>query len=101
MDNTKTWTHSMPVGGDRYNGRRKEERYFVHPEKTNNEVCFCSNRADAKWIASRLNLAAEIEQMIYDFAHGKVDEEEIKKYVSEGLSNAYFMSLIEKKESCE
>lgn len=43
------------------------------------------NPKDAKWIADRLNMAAELEEMTYNFATGKNDEQDIINYVHEKL----------------
>lgn len=40
----------------------KEENLNVRPSPTGNAICRCSSPEDAKWIASRLNLAAKLEQ---------------------------------------
>lgn len=53
-----------------------DERLRVRPYPTENAICVCSRPEEAKWIASRLNLAARLEQLSYDFATGKDGAEE-------------------------
>lgn len=55
----------------------EKEKLLVRPYPTENAICQCRTPDEAKWIAHRLNLAATLEQMTYDFATGKTDGQEI------------------------
>lgn len=57
------------------------EKLRVRPAPTDNAICICSDPEDAKWIASRLNLAAELEQLTYDYATGKTSGVELVEFV--------------------
>ncbi len=59
----------------------KEERHLVRPAPLENAICRCPNPDHAAWIAQRLNLASQLEQMTYDFATGKTDGAEIVAFV--------------------
>jgi hypothetical protein len=59
----------------------KEEKLLVRPHPTGDAICKCSSPDEAKWVASRLNLAAQLEEMTYDFATGKTDGQEIVNLV--------------------
>ena len=63
----------------------RRERTLVRPGPTENAICQCEIPAEAKWIAGRLNLAAKLEQMTYDYATGKTDGSEIVKLVRKNL----------------
>jgi hypothetical protein len=54
-----------------------DEKYRVRPSPTGNAIAQCRTHGEAEWIASRLNLAATLEQMTYDYATGKTDGSEI------------------------
>ena len=58
----------------------------MEADNPSNVICVCGKPETAKWIASRLNLASDLEQMVYDYVTGKTDGEEITKYVQDGLS---------------
>ena len=58
----------------------------MEADNPSNVICVCPTHETAKWIASRLNLASDLEQMTYDYATGKTDGKEIVKYVQDGLS---------------
>lgn len=66
--------------------RRKVEALLVRPAPTENALCSCSNPEDAEWIAKRLNLAAKLEQMTYDYATGKTDGSEIVALVRDAVA---------------
>lgn len=57
------------------------ERLKVKSHQSNLEICRCANSNDAKWIASRLNLASKLEQLSYDFAVGRSDGVELRRFV--------------------
>lgn len=73
------WTAKDKVAADR------EERLRVRPSPTGNAICRCFSPEDAKWVASRLNLAAELEELTYNFVTGKSGEQEIVDYVTKYL----------------
>lgn len=59
----------------------REEKRRVRPYPTANAIAVCPSPDEAKWIAQRLNLAATLEQMTYDYAMGKTDGSEIVQLV--------------------
>jgi len=63
----------------------KVEKHFVRPSPTGNAICHCPMPDDAKWIDGRLNLAAQLEQMTYDYATGKSDGSEIVALVKKNI----------------
>jgi len=70
--NINTWAH-------------RDEKLKVRPSPTGNAICICSNPEDAKWIAERLNMAANLEEMTYNFATGKSDGQDIIDYVMRNI----------------
>ncbi|AFO91563.1 hypothetical protein [Phaeobacter inhibens] len=66
--------------------KRKEEAHLVRPGLTENAICWCPHPDDAAWIAQRLNLAAQLEQMTYDYATGKTDGSEIVSMVRDAVA---------------
>jgi len=93
MNQIKTWSQGFFVDQRQYDdwteedkeAARRHESYLVRPEPTANAICKAQTPWDAKWIASRLNLAAKLEQMTYDYATGKTDGSEIVKFVKENV----------------
>ncbi|PKL40772.1 MAG: hypothetical protein CVV44_03960 [Spirochaetae bacterium HGW-Spirochaetae-1] len=91
--NINTWQQGYFVDQRRYSGWTKEEkekadrdeRLKVRPSPTGNAICFCSNPEDAKWIAERLNMAANLEEMTYNFTTGKSDGSDIVDYVRKAI----------------
>ena len=91
--NINTWAQGYFVDHLRYSKWTKEEkekadrdeRLRVRPSPTGNAICVCSKPEDAKWIADRLNMAANLEEMTYNFAMGKTDGQEIIDYVRKAL----------------
>lgn len=65
------WSDDQKAKADR------EERRRVRPYPTANAIAVCPSPEEAKWVAERLNLAAKLEQMTYDYAMGKTDGSEI------------------------
>lgn len=63
----------------------KIEMLLVRPHPTENAICRCATPGDTKWIASRLNLASDLEQLVYDFAIGKTNGNALKEYVLAAL----------------
>ena len=55
----------------------------VSSTSANFSVCMAISQSYAEWIAQRLNLAAKLEQMTYDYATGKTDGNEIVEMVHE------------------
>jgi hypothetical protein len=95
MNNSiQTWSRGAFIHFDKYKRWSREEKdraeerekLLVRPDPTGNAICQCNNPDDAKWIASRLNLASILEQMTYDYATGKTDGSEITKLVMEAVS---------------
>jgi len=62
------------------------ESFLVRPYPTRNAICKATTPEDAKWIASRLNLAADFEQLTHDFEMGKIAGWELIEYVRKALS---------------
>ncbi len=71
MDNSYTlWATGYFVDGEMYRNwtvgekRKAQERemLLVRPSPKGNAICKCAFPEEAKWIASRLNLAAKLEQ---------------------------------------
>lgn len=74
-----TWTTEQKDRAER------EENLKVRPYPTGNAICLCSEPQDAKWIADRLNMAAVLEEMTYNFATGKSDGKDIVDYVMKAI----------------
>jgi len=93
MNDINTWAQGFFVDQRQYKNMSedekqmndKAEKHFVRPSPTGNAICHCPIPNDAKWIASRLNLASELEQMTYDYATGKTDGSEITAYVKKNI----------------
>ena len=91
--NINTWAQGYFVDQLKYSRWTKEEkeksemdeRLRVRPSPTGNAICVCFKPEDAKWIAERLNMAANLEELAYNFATGKSDGEAIIDYVREAL----------------
>lgn len=89
MNNIKTWTQGKFIYSNKYKHwtfeekerAKYEELLRVRPGLKDNHICVCNDPEDAKWIASRLNLASELEQLTYDYATGKTDGTELIKFV--------------------
>lgn len=64
----------------------EEEQHLVRPWATGNAICHCPDPADAKWIADRLNMAASLERLTYDYATGKNSGNDIRAYVDRQLA---------------
>ena len=94
MNDIRTWAQGAFIDQRQYANmssewkadQRKREARLVRPSPTGNAICHAQKPEDAKWIASRLNLASVLEQMTYDFATGKTDGAEIVKLVRENVS---------------
>lgn len=71
----RRWTKEMKEQRDR------DERRQVKDHELGNAIAVCFTPEQAEWIASRLNLAAKLEQMTYDFATGKTDGRELVEFV--------------------
>src|SRR5690606_6538953 len=95
--NINTWQQGRFIDQAKYSNWSEEEkqkadnaeRYKVRPSPKGNVMCECNNHEDAKWIASRLNLAAELEELTYNFFAAKENSEEelinyVRKNVEEG-----------------
>lgn len=62
-----------------------DEKYRVRPDPTGNAIATACSHDEAEWIAQRLNLAATLEQMAFDFATGKTDGSEIVALVKKSI----------------
>jgi len=93
MNEIKTWKQGKFVDRRQYRNWTNEmldkansdESHLVRPAPTESAICRCENPKDAKWIASRLNLASTLEQMTYDYATGKSDGQEIVDLVNNAV----------------
>ena len=93
MNEIKTWQQGKFIDQPQYarwseeqkNKAQENEKHLVRPAPLENAICHCFNPSDAKWIASRLNLASKLEQMTYDFATGKTDGEGLVRFVRESI----------------
>ena len=72
---TEKWTDDEITKANRH------ESFLVRPFPKENAVCKANSPHDAKWIASRLNLASDLEQLAYGFATGNSDGEDLRDYV--------------------
>ncbi|MBY6055363.1 hypothetical protein [Leisingera daeponensis] len=94
MNDITTWQQGQFIDKTEYarmgelwkDERRKEERHKVRPAPEGNTICWCPDPQYAAWIAQRLNLAAKLEQMAYDFATGKTDGSEIVAMVRDAVA---------------
>lgn len=73
------------MGDDWKDERQREEELLVRPDPMGNAICKAVDPDAAKWIADRLNLAAQLEQMTYDFATGKSDGSDIVALVQQNV----------------
>jgi hypothetical protein len=88
-----TWQQGRFIDGPEYQHAsaewkeesRKREALLVRPAPTENAICQAVDPDAAKWIAQRLNLAAKLEQMTYDFATGKTDGSELTEFVRKAV----------------
>jgi hypothetical protein len=93
MNDITTWAQGFFVDGPQHRSmtdamksdHEKTERCSVRPSPTGNVICRTPTPCDAKWIAGRLNLASQLEQMTYDFAMGKTDGSEIVALVRKNV----------------
>lgn len=89
MNEIKTWKQGSFILRHIYKRKPNEwkekqmelEKHLVRPSATGNAICSCNQPTDAKWIASRLNLASILEDLTYDYATGKTDGEELRDFV--------------------
>ena len=63
----------------------KAERKLVRACPDSKPLCSCDDPRDAVWIANRLNLAAVLEEMTYNFATGKTDGHDIIDLVHKSI----------------
>lgn len=85
MNDIQTWQQGRFIDQRQYDRasegwkdqQRRTETLLVRPGPTDNAICTACDPEAAKWIATRLNLAAKLEQMAYDYATGKTDGSEI------------------------
>ncbi len=89
MNDIQTWQQGKFIDNIKYRhepdwwkDQQKEiESLLVRPGPTDNAICTAADPEAAKWIAQRLNLASQLEQMTYDYATGKTDGQEIVELV--------------------
>jgi hypothetical protein len=70
MNKINTWQQGRFIVKPKYNHWSDEDKQKAHadeslkvrPSPEGNAICFCSNPDDAKWIAKRLNVAANLEK---------------------------------------
>jgi hypothetical protein len=94
MNDIKTWRQGHFVDQPQYlrwstnqkQEAEEKENLNVRPGPTENAICKCKSPDDAKWIASRLNLASELEQLTWNFTRGKIDGSEIRDFVRSKIS---------------
>lgn len=65
----------------------KKEKLLVRPYPTATAICKCRTPLEAIWVAQRLNLAATLEQMVYEFATGQTDGQEIVDLVLNSIKS--------------
>ena len=90
----KTWQQGKFIDSPKYKNWTIEQKkrandsesLLVRPSPIDNAICVCKEPSQAEWIAQRLNLAAELEQLTYDFATGKTNGDEICDFVKNHLS---------------
>jgi hypothetical protein len=89
----KQWQQGFFVDGhqyDRWTDEEKraantQEKFLVRPYPKGNAICLAQSPEEANWIAQRLNLAAVLEEMTYNFATGKTDGEDIVDFVMKNM----------------
>ncbi|SRR6056297_734827 len=93
MNSIKTWQQGEYIDEFPYLNmskwkakKQKEEELLVRPGPTEDAICKCKHPKDAKWIASRLNLASVLEEMSYNFATEKSDGSELINFVNKMIS---------------
>ncbi|BAP94495.1 hypothetical protein [Aurantimonas phage AmM-1] len=94
MNNIRTWQQGAFIDQPKYarmsdewkNEQRRTEALLVRPGPKENAICTARDPEAARWIAHRLNLAAQLEQMTYDFATGKTDGSEIVALVRNAVA---------------
>ncbi len=70
MDNIQTWAQGYFVYSPQYRGMTQEQKdeaniresHLVRSSPMGKAICRCPTPEDAKWIASRLNLASILEE---------------------------------------
>lgn len=90
----KTWVQGRFIDNPKYKHWTQKEKerannYEILTVRSNpldNAICICKEPSQAKWIAQRLNLAAELEKLTYDFATGKTNGDEIRNFVKQHIS---------------
>jgi hypothetical protein len=95
MNQIKTWQQGHFIDSVRYNPQPQHwkaeqeriEQCLIRPSPKENAICKATTAEDAKWIAKRLNLASELEELVYNFTTGKIDEDVIVQYVKQHLDN--------------
>ena len=89
FNSINAWRQGSFVDQSKYNSwdddmKKKgaqQEEHLVRPSILGGSICYCSDPNDAKWIASRLNLASDLERLTYEFAVGREDEKKLIEYV--------------------
>jgi hypothetical protein len=91
VNDIKTWQQGKFIDGPEYRNAgeaskefwEKAESVLVRPTPTGNAICVADTPEHAVWIANRLNLASMLEEMVYDYATGKSDGNDIVAFVKE------------------
>lgn len=93
MNDIKTWQQGgfAPQGKHGFSEDEaklihQQEKHMVRPGLRENAICSCPKPSDAVWIAERLNLASQLEQMAYDYAMGKADGSDLVAFVKNAVS---------------
>ena len=91
----KTWVQGRFIDGQRYRNwpqsekdrAQKGEERRVRPSPTGNAICHTERPEDAVWIAQRLNLASELEELVWKFVQGDATEVELSDFVRRKLDS--------------
>lgn len=79
-DEIQTWQQGSYLG---INDPAAEwgEKFLVRPYGGENPICKCIDHDNAKWIASRLNLASILEEKVFSFVRGEIGKEDMERLV--------------------
>ena len=95
MNQINSWKQGFFIDSPRYpknkewkDERRKEEKLLVRPSPKGNAICKAIDPELAKWIADRLNLASDLEELTYNFVTNKPNsEKELINYINNKLED--------------
>lgn len=93
MNDIKTWRQGRFIDGAQYNNWNDkskaqadfDEQFLVRSSPKGNAICKCNYHDDAKWIADRLNLASELEELVYSYSKGDKSGIELIEFVKTKL----------------